>query len=205
MSSSARMADGSGTPSASTGTGPRPSTAPLATRIGVSAMLTAALAKRPANTPKSLPCNCGTTSTRGAATSAVMAFCSVKYCDHGCKALMPAEDAITNERRPYTLFNATAASFICDSSTPSITGVVITTASTEKPCCWAFSSAAVHSPSALTGAARQAQRSPPFKRAAVIWVFKSLAGMPSSLSRSLSVLRANNLPTFLVEGPIKRK
>ncbi|MNG35280.1 hypothetical protein D3C84_1219780 [compost metagenome] len=82
-------------------------------------------------------------------------------------------------------FSATAASCIAVSAVPTVTGVVITTASTECPCCIALSRASCQSPpTASIGAARQAQRSPPFRRAAAIWVFSSLASAPRAVSRS---------------------
>ena len=56
------LADGSGTPAESTGVSPRPSRAPVATRMGLSAMLTAALARRPASTPRSISANSRPTS-----------------------------------------------------------------------------------------------------------------------------------------------
>ncbi|MNN37143.1 hypothetical protein D3C81_1510770 [compost metagenome] len=94
---------------------------------------------------------------------------------------------------------------MADSCAEVVTGLVITIASTEKPCCWAYSSASDQSPSAAIGAARQAQRSPPFSLAAVIWVFRSLAGMPRALSRSLSVFKGINWPTLFAPTPMKRK
>ncbi|MNE99804.1 hypothetical protein D3C80_1985300 [compost metagenome] len=87
----------------------------------------------------------------------------------------------------------------------SATGTVTTIASTETLSCWAFSMAAAQSPLAAIGEAMQAHLSPPFWRAATTWVFRSDAVAPSSVSKSLWVLSASSLPTFLLAGPMNRK
>ena len=111
------VASDNGSSALSIGVKPSPSTAPVATRIGLSAILTLRSHNLPANTPTLLPCNCGTNTISCAAMPLCNAAVAASNCDHVWVASsMPGVAISAETKRPKVACNVNNLSCIAVSS-----------------------------------------------------------------------------------------